>query len=394
MNIGFRRSLPALLIAAGIGFGGAGRAVAAEPVVRVALMEHAAEARVTIMTPCVLKDLATGQTLERWEDFKWQLIEPGRSGLMRLGKKGTTSREAVVLEPLGNEPVFRLNARPYRGFLIIRRVEGNRLLLINKVNLEDYLVSAIGSEIDPKWPAAALQAHAVASRTMVAHRIWVNSGQPFDVTADTRTHVYDGIPTERDSTRAAVSATAGEVLSFDGELFSAVFHANCGGHTEWADALWATKRVIPALAGHPDPYCRGAKHSDWEFHTALEDLQAALGPAAVELGRLAEVAVAERTRSGRVAALLIRGEGGESRIAGKDLRSALGANDLRSLKFDVRVEQGEARFTGQGWGHGVGMCQWGAYGMAAAGHPANVILDFYYPGAQRRKLAGLPGFDR
>ncbi len=358
--------------------------------VRVAILQEVPSARVTISALCRLTDLSSGALIQQWSDLKWQQVEPSPPGL-KIGRTQIKST-AVLLEPLSPKTEIRINSRPYRGSLIFYRTASGRLTVVNRLDLEEYLVGALGSEVSPEWPIEALKAHAVVSRTMVAHRIWIQRDRPFDITADTATHIYHGISAERETTRAAVDATRGQVLAFDGELFSASFHANCGGHTEDASQLWDLKREVPPLKGVVDPYCRDLKHFRWSTHMPMRIFLDALGPVGKNLGNLKACEIVSRNRSGRAQSVRLIADAGEEILTGRQFRELLGANRLRSLNFTAQVTPRGILFSGFGWGHGVGLCQWGAYGMATEGFTMDEILDFYFPGALRRPLAGLPGF--
>ncbi len=364
-------------------------AAAEEPQVRVAILQEVESFRLTVPDPCRALDLKTSAVLAEWPSLLWQEVKSGESGL-HVGPTKLAS-DAVVIE-LKTGAVFRVNARAYRGRLILRRSSASKVTAINQLGLEDYLVGAVASEAHPDWPSETLKAHAVVSRTVVAHRMWVNQGRPFDVTADTSTHLYYGVSAERDTTRRAVEETRGQVLVYGGELFSATFHANCGGHTEDASELWEIKKELPPLRGVEDPYCKDRRHYRWSAKLSKDEFEKLLGQEAAAAGGLKNAEVVERNRSGRVRFVRLSGNQGEARLTGRRFRELLGANRLRSLKFSVKVSGSEVFFSGFGWGHGVGFCQWGAYGMARQGKKAAEILSFYFPGAQRRALKGLPGF--
>ena len=364
-------------------------AFAEEPQVRVAILQEADSVRLTVPSACRLVDLKTGTAVISWPELKWQEVRAGNTGL-QIGSAKIASG-AVLLEPAGGT-VFTVNARSYRGELILRRTGKGALTVINRLPLEEYLVGALTSEVSAGWPMEALKAHAVVSRTMTAHRIWIRKGQEFDMTSDTSTHLSHGVSAERGRTRQAAEATRGEVLAYGGELFSATFHASCGGHTEDVAELWSVKQRIPPLEGVEDPYCRNLKHYRWSTTMSAPEFLLRLGKEAIEIGNLQLVEVAEVNRSGRARTLRVRGDRGSMTLTGRQLREKLGANRLRSLKFSVSVRPGNVFFEGLGWGHGVGLCQWGAFGMARQGKTADQILEFYFPGAQRRGLKGLPGF--
>ncbi len=362
---------------------------AEEPLVRVAILEDAGDVKITLEASCQLKDLETGKVFVKWDRLRWKSVQPGKKGIAVAGM--TVPAKAVLLEPKAGT-LFRVNAKPYRGALIFRQTPEGRLTVINQLELEAYLVGALRSETNSMWPMEALKAHAIVSRTMVAHRIWISKNKPFDVTADTRTHLYYGVNAERRRTREAVQATCGQVMAYNKELLSATFHANCGGHTEDAAELWKATGDLAPLKGVKDPYCKNRKHYRWKMRISIKEFLEKLGSVAGSVDTLTALEVVDRNRSGRVRSMRLVGTDGEVTLTGKELRSRLGANRLRSLNFTVELFKEQLLFRGLGWGHGVGFCQWGAYGMSRRNRKADEIIKHYFPGAQIRKLKGLPGF--
>jgi len=356
----------------------------------VAILREAESIRLTVPSACRLTDLKTGEALASWPELKWQETRAGNPGL-RIGGSEIASSAVVLQSAPGT--IFRVNSQPYRGDLILRRSGKDRITVINRLPLEEYLVGALTSEVSAGWPLESLKAHAVVSRTMAAHRIWIRKNQPYDMTADVSTHLYYGVNAERESTRQAVQQTAGQVLAWNGELFSATFHANCGGHTENAAELWELKNPVPPLAGVADPYCKDLKHFRWKSRLSTLEFLRLLGEAGRPAGtELSALEITQRNPSGRVRSVRLQGPAGEAVLTGRKFRELLGANRLRSLNFTAGLSAGRVTFSGLGWGHGVGLCQWGAYGMGRAGRPMEEILDHYFPGAKRRPLKGLPGF--
>lgn len=355
--------------------------------VRAVILQEVPSVRITILAPCRMTDLEKGTLIKQWPELKWHLVEPGASGLI-IGQMETHS-DILLLEPT-REAVIRIDAKPYRGALILHQTAKGKITVVNQLGLEEYLVGALASEVGPGWPMEALKAHAVVSRTVVAHRIWIQRGQPFDISSGT--HLYYGAQAEREDTAAAVKATAGQILSYHGELFSASFSTNCGGHTEDATELWDIKGDHAPLKGRLDPYCRDMKHYRWKARLATKAFMEKLGDIAKPIGELQDCQVVERNDSGRVRSILLIGTAGSVTVPGRIFREKIGSDRLRSLDFTVATSKQGVSFSGLGWGHGVGMCQWGCYGMAIQGHTMDEILDFYFPGATKRQLRGLPGF--
>ena len=355
--------------------------------VRAALLQEVPSVRITILAPCRMVDLEKGVLIKQWQELKWQLVEPGVSGLT-VGQMETHS-DVLLLEPT-REAIIRVNAKPYRGALILYQTAKGKITVVNRLGLEEYLIGALPSEVSQGWPMEALKAHAIVSRTVAAHRIWVQHGQPFDISSGT--HLYYGFEAEREDVSAAVRATAGQGLSFNGELFSASFSTNCGGHTEDASELWQGKAGDSPLKGRPDPYCREMKHYRWSESIETKTFMKQLGDVAKPIGELQDCQILERNDSGRVRSIQLLGTEGTVNVAGRVFREKIGSDRLKSLNFTVTVSRQHVAFSGFGWGHGVGMCQWGAYGMAIQNHTMDEILDFYFSGAKKRQLHGLPGF--
>lgn len=285
-------------------------------------------------------------------------------------RAGESSLDAGVPNGL---PI-RANGFEVRGDVVVR-VERGRLQLINVIPLEDYLVAVLGSEMPKSFPAEALKAQAVAARTYALQKKLEQIDQPFHLGSSVIHQVYGGTEREDPRTRAAVEATRGEVLTWELQPIEAYFHASCGGHTE--DGRPALGRDLPYLRSVSCP-CAGLPASRWAATIPLADLERALGMRADAL------AIQRRTRSGRADRL----SAVQKTIDAVTFRRKVGYTRIKSLAFDVEaVRDGTAlRFSGRGYGHGAGMCQWGAKAMADRGHTWNEILAHYYPGTELQRL--------
>jgi len=287
----------------------------------------------------------------------------------------------------------RLDGRELLGALEVR-VTPAGLAVVNEVGLEDYVAGTVGSEMFARWEPAALRAQAVASRTYVLHqqraRRRAGDGRPWDVASGTAHQVYGGTGAETASVRAAVGATEGEILVWEGEPILAAFHSAAGGRTASAAEVWG--RPVPYLVSQPVPGEEDSPDTYWRLRVSPDDLGRAAASRGVEVGTVGRVAVRERSPSGRVAALELAGTGGRGRLSGRTLRDALGPRALRSTLFEVRESGGGFVFVGSGRGHGVGMSQWGARALARRGLQHPEILRSFYPGtqlAQWRELAAV-----
>ena len=251
---------------------------------------------------------------------------------------------------------------------------------VEDLRLEDYVAGVVGSEMPGSFPLEALKAQAVAARSYaLTRKIDAQaSGKPWDIGGGVLSQVYRG--RESPASRAAVDATAGEVLVSGVEPVEAYFHAVCCGRTE--SGLSALGKDLPYLSPVDCGDCEGAPGARWRrTFTAAE-----LGRAAGLGGPADAVRVSSRTGTGRAERIeVLRGER-VSGMAAADLRQRLGYARLPSLAFEVTKAGSGFAFEGTGQGHGAGMCQWGAAVMARAGKTYREILAHYYPGTEIVKM--------
>lgn len=301
--------------------------------------------------------------------------------------------------------------RRYRGRVSVF-ARGGTLTLMNRVPLESYVAGVIGAEMGRRRPEErqAVLAQAVVSRTFAARNRGRWEALGFDVYGDIRDQVYAGVDGESPGTWDAVRRTTGLVLVYDGRVIDAFFHSTCGASTAGVEEAFRTahgrpylRPVSDARKGRGSYYCDISPRFRWreewdavELRTILtRTLPAVMNVAGDGVQAVTDVAVEETTRSGRVGELVIRFRRGEVRVDGADVRQVLRpAADryLGSTAFQLHVTRngnGEVTrvvATGGGWGHGVGLCQWGAVGRARAGQDFRRILGTYFPGTTIERL--------
>lgn len=265
----------------------------------------------------------------------------------------------------------------YRGELRLR-ASGSELMLLNVVDLDEYLYGVLPSEIPASWPTEALKAQAVAARTYALWRAKTAGRPQWDLDDSTASQAYLGRSKENERTNEAVERSRGLVLGWKGSLAQTFFHSNSGGATTDAASVWGSD--LPYLRGGQDPYSEEGKHFAWTGTVSTERLNELLTRSGRARFQVDDLRPVERDESGRYRAVLLRGDGRELRLRSSDLRSALGADLLRSTNFQVTRRGENFVFEGRGWGHGVGLAQEGAQAMAKQGSSYKRILDFYYPG--------------
>jgi len=264
--------------------------------------------------------------------------------------------------------------------------------------LEEYVAGVVAAEMPTSFHIEALKAQAVIARTFAVRRSRLLGGQgvPGHPEADVTTDVWAGGQDWMPKAEArrewgffgfygrwakvdqAVQATRGLVITCNGVPIEPAYHSTCGGSTEDSENVW--QEAVPYLRAVPCTWC---SHSPWMqsvTEVSVRDLEQAFG---LEAGVLAAAAgqgrpyieVVETSESGRAISVRV----GETEVRGLDFRRALG---LKSTRFTYTVSGGTIRFVTVGYGHGVGLCQYGADGQAAAGRDFGEILAYYYPGTE------------
>ena len=280
--------------------------------------------------------------------------------------------------------------------------------VINRVTLEDYLVGVVSAEIGGRRPEerAAVEAQAIASRTYALRRMRTTGAQRYDLVASVDHQVYRGRTGADPMAAEAVHATRGEVLTWDGEPIDAFYSSTCGGRSEAGRDLFVDGER-PYLRSQPDldpggvAWCAISPRFRWterwngaEIAAALRRTLSSEQLPAARAGDLEAFRVLARTGSGRVAELELVGRGGRTIVRGSAVRRVLsppGGGLLRSSDFTIRIDRRGGRIErveveGRGFGHGVGMCQYGAIGRARAGQDYQTILMSYFPGTTLERL--------
>jgi stage II sporulation protein D len=344
--------------------------------------------------------LATGRAGEQWAVER---ESPG-ARVRAINPAGAPTPWGRVIVARPNGSFVTVNGKRYRGFVTVLPIDSG-LVVVNHLGIEDYLRGVVPVEMGRRRDdeRAALEAQAVASRSYASIRVAAGGDRGFDLRGSTADQAYGGVDVEYDAANLAVDATRGLVLRYDGRVADAPYSSTCGGTTAEAPEVWRTpgapylQRVSDRIGGSERDYCDIAPRyrwtralSDTELNAALERyLHAYASVPGGRPGRARSVAIRSRTPSGRVGVLEVETDRGTFPVRGNDMRYVLrspGGEILPSTYFSVESEYGGdgliSRVTvrGQGNGHGIGMCQWGAIGRARAGQSFRTILGTYYPG--------------
>lgn len=320
-----------------------------------------------------------------------------------------TARFGPVPGPLSvrltSNGTLRLNGRVYRGGALLLADRPGRVTAVNVVALEDYLRGVVPFEIGhlERRELEAAKAQAVAARTYAIEGL--GKRRDFDFFATVQDQVYGGVAGEDPVADEAVTATRGEIETYQGQPILAYYHSTCGGGTAALNESWPWRAPQPYLRevsdrvpGGTGAYCDFASRYRWTTRWTPAQLRAVVGRVVAALtggarqnvGAVEAVRVVDHTPGGRVGTLLVRADGRDYIVHGDSarylLRTPTGALLNSSLLFDVTLEDGALEVHGGGWGHGIGMCQSGAIGRARAGQRYRDILRTYYPGTQVTRL--------
>jgi stage II sporulation protein D len=382
--------------------------------VRVAVATRARTARLSATAGWRIYERGGSSVLVRAGSHDAWTVEESGGRLRAVSEAGrrTELREGPFLaraernESGDDRAMLTLGGRRYRGDIIIVATDSG-LLVINHLPIESYLRGVVPLEIGERAPGeeAAVAAQAVAARSYTYARLadlGPRNRRAWDLVAGSGDQVYGGADAERAIADEAVTLTGNLVLRFGGRIVNAVYSSTCGGSTAEAHELWQTQgepylqRVSDRIPGSDRYYCDLSPRFRWTrsfdaraLASLLETYLRSYTTVSGTIGTVQSVEIERRTESGRVATLAIATDRGRYVLRGNNMRYVLRSPNgeiLNSTYFSVGQTSGEnGRLTrldigGGGYGHGVGMCQWGAIGRAREGQDYRAILRTYYPG--------------
>ncbi len=404
--------------------------VNSEDSIHVGLLKGQTTVNLSAAAEYVLRDAATGRGLVKFKPGETMTVSRSQNGF-RINSKAISAMSLRVILPKGDKADFlKVNGKEYRGTVLLK-MAASGITVINEVPLEEYLYGVLPTEMSASWPAEALKAQAVAARTFALYSRNKHAADGFDVCDSSHCQNYGGVAAESALSTAAVDATRGQVLFYDGKPIYAAFHTSSGGMTANSEDVW----------GNALPYLRSVKDDDtaapshhWQIRlTALQAGQK-LAVAGHDIGMLQRFTLTpltqsaarteDRSMSGRVRVVTFSGTKGVISVTGNEMRNIFG---LKSTLFDMDCEYPDIKkvdvdmgfdkkdiaanlpdvrenhyltrkihilsgkigeyilIDGYGWGHGLGLSQWGARAMAAKSGYKD-ILTHYYTNVELRKL--------
>ncbi len=377
------------------------------PEITVGVFEGLRKAEISAEKGFIIRDLVQNTELfRRWNSSKL-VIELSARGFGFLEYKNL---HEIEIRPFRDRP-FEINGMKFRGKLVLREDRFGRMTAINHVDLESYLYGVIKSEMLLNSPREALKAQAVVARTYaIRNQNKFMNELGFGLTRDTRSQVYNGVKDEHALSIEVVNATRGRIAVVNGEPIASYYCASCGGATQ--DAKTWSGRPINYLKSRPCPWCASYPGFSWNMELSLAEITNRLREKGKKVLAITDIRV-ENDPSGRVENVHLIHQGGqETFMNANHLRTLLGPDRLRSTFFEIQSLPGMDRedpaekaidqilkkfmtamdadrvvkIRGTGFGHGVGLCQWGAKGLARRGDSYEKILQYYYTGASVYRL--------
>ncbi len=293
----------------------------------------------------------------------------------------------VLIESWGSP--INVDNEGYRGMLELHNILG-KLLVINVLKINEYLYGVVPGEIVHSWNIEALKAQAVAARTYTYHHLVNNKKSLYDLDNSTNFQVYKGMSIETEETNKAVDETTGEIAVFNGKPIVAFFHSTCGGLTADDKYVWegeGQSYLKPVVCN----FCKESPYRSWEEKITIDEIREYLEKEYNGIGRITGISF--QRKDNRVISAVIRHSNGVIKMTGNEFRLIFPEKKIKSMFFFASQTSDGLILHGHGWGHGVGMCQWGAKGMAENGANYKDILKFYYKGiriidAGQRDYAG------
>lgn len=351
---------------------------------RVAIEEHVPSVRLGSSVDAIVRDASSGRVLGSIQGMNGFEAQRSSSGVAVARWNART----ISIEPKDPNGVVWIGERWYRGKAVIVPT-GSDLTAVNYVDIEQYLYSVLGGEMNGNWPQEALKAQAVAARSYALYQRSRYGNSVYDLCDTDRCQVYRGIQDESVGTQAAVNATAGQVLTYNGNIIEALFHSSSGGATENVEDVWGT--YVPYLRAVKD-YDQDAPVYSWDKTYSRTQLSNLLG-----MGPIVQVKPLYQTAGGRYKDMLLTDDRGYRKtISTERIQEILG---LRSAKFTIvpQFDQGAKSNSkqslpsgfvveGHGFGHGLGLSQYGARALAMQGLNYQQIVLHYYQGTTLAKI--------
>ncbi len=372
--------------------------------VRVALGHKVGKITVTSPSGMKLTTQNGSMTLQKSDTIFIEFDNSEFKMYLNRDKRIIVKSLPIYFTPL-NAGLFSFNGMIYRGSLMLKKDADELLLPINRLSIEDYLKGVVPAEIGKldKKKIEASKAQAVAARTYAFAHLNRHSDMGYDLECTVQDQVYRGYLLEDSITNRAIDETRGIVALYKNVPIDAKYHSTCGGYTSDNENEWVGSPA-PYLRGGFDGegcffkrvYCSKSKHYKWAYEYNKKDFYDMVSKNYSSLKKVSveavSVYVSKKDKYKRVIELTIKDKSGKKySVKGLDIRKLFTFEEhlggmLKSRYFEIKEDGGKIVVNGGGFGHGVGMCQYGAMEMAASGKNYKQILTHYYKGIQLKRV--------
>lgn len=353
-----------LLLASTCGF-------AQSKIVRVLIFKSSTSLTLSSQGPVVIK---AGDNVLKREKRLEEIVLKRKNNAVRFGRD-----EYKTLDFISKGFPISVNNRAYRGDIRIS-VHQKQLLVVNYVDIESYLKSVVPSEMFSAWPMEALKAQAVVARTYALYHM-AGPSKEYDLCSEAKSQMYKGVCSESSNSNMAVYLTEKMCLYDNKKLVPTYFHSTCGGNTINADNIW--EKALDSIEGVDCKFCKDSPHYKWKKSMGRRKLGKILSKKGFKIGKIKKI----RLEKGKPYRIFIEDKYGKSQVLNvAKFRMLVGSEIVRSSNFRVKVGWFRVKFKGNGWGHCVGLCQWGAHGMALKGYSCEQILQHYYPNLDLKRM--------
>ncbi len=359
---------------------GASCAWAAQPIIHVGILLNVSEASIGSKSLFEVVFSKTGQT----SYYNHPITIKIKNNRLYVDTKKVIS-DRITLRTEDNRVL--INGRNYRGTLEIINNAQTSFSIVEVLPLDEYVYGIIKHEISPKWPEEAIKAQIVAARTYALMNFGKHSKDGYDLCNTTCCQVYGGLESEDPVSNRLVDRTTGEIITYQSELISTPYHGMCGGYTEDPRNVWESLNKVKYLQIKKCTYCKKAPHYNWSARFERAKIESILSANGFSVGKITNIKVNDRSSSGRAIDIKITHKDGKILLKLNKFRLLLGPDIIRSGMVKIKKDKDAYIFEGTGWGHGVGMCQEGAKGMAEKGYDYRQILKFYYPYTEIKQWA-------
>jgi stage II sporulation protein D len=304
----------------------------------------------------------------------------------------TVSRLAGQTVRVESTGPITVGGRSYRGKILLMP-EGTTVRVINEISIEEYLYSVVSAEMPSSWPGEALKAQAVAARTYAHYNADHPRNSNFDLYDDTRSQVYGGTSTETAATRQAVDATRGLVMMHGGKVILAYFTSNNGGST--ADPQFVFGASYPYLKANKDDASKAQPLGQWVRPFQISDVENALQKSGYAVSGIRRIIPVKTCPSGRLVQLTLEHANGKvtlntrtqfRRAINEHVKPVISPENVPEILMAINIVGSRIEMAGGGFGHGVGLSQYGARGLAQSGATFREILGKYYLGVEFRNV--------